>query len=254
MGRRAGRRSANPRDVPQEVVGGDRMAPRRPDKSGGTPAGRRAQSAGSGRQLETSRSKAGGPAKRKGLRDYQRDLTRRRLLKASLDVFEKRGFAAATIDEITNRAGSSRGTFYLYFADKAEALATVAEAATSSLFATESIKEFTYSEVNQWLTRLAEFFSDNRQLFTAWHEGTVVSSYLNGISEQLTRISAEHLLLAAGRERDALSEDDLTRAVVLQAEVEMVLTRWIIYGWEMDGPKAISMVAEHISASLAPPA
>jgi AcrR family transcriptional regulator len=41
--------------------------------------------------------------------------TRRLLLEAAEDVFRRRGFAAATVEEITERAGFSRGAFYSNF-------------------------------------------------------------------------------------------------------------------------------------------
>ena len=40
------------------------------------------------------------------------------LISAALDVFVERGFAAARLDEIAARAGVSKGTLYLYFANK----------------------------------------------------------------------------------------------------------------------------------------
>jgi AcrR family transcriptional regulator len=47
-----------------------------------------------------------------------REQTRERILDASLDVFIQRGVAAASIDEISEAAGFSRGAFYSNFADK----------------------------------------------------------------------------------------------------------------------------------------
>jgi AcrR family transcriptional regulator len=41
--------------------------------------------------------------------------TRRLLLEAAEDVFRRRGFASATVEEITERAGFSRGAFYSNF-------------------------------------------------------------------------------------------------------------------------------------------
>ena len=38
--------------------------------------------------------------------------TRRRLLEAAEEVFRERGFAGATVEDITERAGFSRGAFY----------------------------------------------------------------------------------------------------------------------------------------------
>src|SRR6185312_6963858 len=43
---------------------------------------------------------------------------RNAILKAALDEFSERGFAAARLDDVAKRAGVAKGTIYLYFADK----------------------------------------------------------------------------------------------------------------------------------------
>jgi len=43
---------------------------------------------------------------------------RQHILAAARDVFARRGYHDATIDDIVAEAGVARGTFYLYFADK----------------------------------------------------------------------------------------------------------------------------------------
>jgi len=40
------------------------------------------------------------------------------ILKAALEVFSERGFAAARLDDVAQRAGVAKGTLYLYFPDK----------------------------------------------------------------------------------------------------------------------------------------
>lgn len=42
------------------------------------------------------------------------------LLAAALDLFVERGFAATRLDDVASRAGVSKGTLYLYFANKEE--------------------------------------------------------------------------------------------------------------------------------------
>jgi AcrR family transcriptional regulator len=42
------------------------------------------------------------------------------LLDAALDLFVERGYAATRLDDIASRAGVSKGTLYLYFANKEE--------------------------------------------------------------------------------------------------------------------------------------
>jgi AcrR family transcriptional regulator len=40
------------------------------------------------------------------------------ILKAALEVFSEKGFAAARLDDVAQRAGVAKGTLYLYFPDK----------------------------------------------------------------------------------------------------------------------------------------
>lgn len=54
------------------------------------------------------------------LRDEQKRFTRQRLIDAAREVFVREGYAATTIEDITNAAGASRATFYLHFKTKPE--------------------------------------------------------------------------------------------------------------------------------------
>src|ERR1041384_4885221 len=44
--------------------------------------------------------------------------TKERILQAALEVFEERGYHAASIDLIAAKAGTTKGAVYYYFADK----------------------------------------------------------------------------------------------------------------------------------------
>jgi AcrR family transcriptional regulator len=55
-----------------------------------------------------------------GLRKAQKEMTRRLLLSTALDLFNTKGYAATTIDEIAAGAGTTRVTFYAYFPSRAE--------------------------------------------------------------------------------------------------------------------------------------
>lgn len=63
-------------------------------------------------------------------RQESQERTRARLIAAAADVFATNGFHAATIEEITERAGFTRGAFYKNFTDKADLFLTVLEQAT----------------------------------------------------------------------------------------------------------------------------
>lgn len=53
--------------------------------------------------------------------------TRAKLLRAASQVFATQGFNGATVEEIAERAGFTRGAFYANFSDKADALLTLLE-------------------------------------------------------------------------------------------------------------------------------
>jgi AcrR family transcriptional regulator len=53
--------------------------------------------------------------RRRATRAEKQAETRRRLLEAAEEVFRERGFAGATVEEISERAGFSRGAFYSNF-------------------------------------------------------------------------------------------------------------------------------------------
>ncbi len=61
-------------------------------------------------------------------RAEQQARTRERLLAAAADAFAEHGFDGASIDDITARAGFSRGAFYSNFADKSDLLVQLCEA------------------------------------------------------------------------------------------------------------------------------
>lgn len=52
------------------------------------------------------------------LRQQQKEQVRAALIRAGLDLITRKGFAAATVDEITQLAGVSKGTYYNYFKTK----------------------------------------------------------------------------------------------------------------------------------------
>lgn len=61
-------------------------------------------------------------------RQQRAEESRRKLLLAAAEVFDERGFALATLAEIHNRAGLTKGALYFHFSSKEElALAVVAE-------------------------------------------------------------------------------------------------------------------------------
>jgi AcrR family transcriptional regulator len=56
------------------------------------------------------------------MRAAQREFTRTRLVDAAIEVFAEKGYARTTVDDIAERAGATRATFYLHFKSKSDVL------------------------------------------------------------------------------------------------------------------------------------
>ncbi|MEY2436248.1 MAG: hypothetical protein QOF97_1084 [Acidimicrobiaceae bacterium] len=85
--------------------------------------------------------------------------TRARLLKSAARVFERRGFNAAAVEEIAERAGFTRGAFYANFTDKADVLLTLLE--DSRLRAMDEIAGvLTRTPDEQKLAALQDWYDD----------------------------------------------------------------------------------------------
>lgn len=74
------------------------------------------------------------------------------LLAAALDVFVERGFAATKLEDVARKAGVSKGTLYLYFANKEELFMAVVRATI--------VPNIAYAE-----QRMTEYTGETRFLF-----------------------------------------------------------------------------------------
>lgn len=62
-----------------------------------------------------------------GRRERKKEETKQRIFVAALKLFEEKGFAATTIDDITERADVAKGTFFNYFPRKEAVIEYLAE-------------------------------------------------------------------------------------------------------------------------------
>src|SRR5437763_9529528 len=84
--------------------------------------------------------------------------TREQLLDSGESVFARRGYTAATIEEISEGAGFSRGAFYANFADKSEVFLAIAEAGQQQAFA-EIAARIDATEAEGILDMMYEWFT-----------------------------------------------------------------------------------------------
>lgn len=178
-----------------------------------------------------------------GVRDEYKALTRKRLTEAAVEEFEEKGYAAATIEDISRRAGTSRATFYTHFGNKAELVEGLWDVVRRSLIQLyrdlnrATTRDRAYIEA--WLIRSFAFYEDNRQRLLAIHEGIALEAELaeayldrtREVVELLAPLVEERLQITAGSAR--------FRASLLTIQHERFCFFWILREMPFDRDEAI---------------
>lgn len=158
----------------------------------------------------------------------RRSATRARLLEGALEVFAERGFHGASVEDICDRAGFTRGAFYSNFASKDELVLALFQATTDRLL--EQIAALLPDLANQpgtlldaVLGLLDEAAPDQRQWHLISTEFTLhalrqpeAAAALNQqramFRDQLTRLVEE--IVDAGRLRLSVPPEQFVRLVI----------------------------------------
>lgn len=178
---------------------------------------------------------------RQSLREEQKELTRRRLTTAALEVFARDGYVAATIEQIAAAAGTSRATFYLHFHSKAtlihdllDPLSEDSEAIYAELAALERPDR---AQLRDWMERTVSFWERHgrsvevvQQAVAA--EPELVPRFVAAIDRSVDAM--EHFLVATLRtdSRDARLTGEL---LILQ--LERFCFFWIVRQLDVPGER-----------------
>lgn len=106
---------------------------------------------------------------------------RDRLLRSARAIFLAHGFHGATVEEIAECAGELRSTFYLHFADKADALCALSEldarTAMQLFRALDSVLvDGSREALRSWIARACAWFRAITSLAPAWNETRLVGT------------------------------------------------------------------------------
>ncbi len=160
--------------------------------------------------------------------------TRRRLLEAAEQVFADLGYHDASIVKITEAAGVSQGTFYLYFGGKQEIFDVLVEDLNTRLrHAMSDASAKGSSRIEAERLGFDAFFR-----FTAEHPALYrVIRQAEFASPRMLRLHYERLaegyvagLRSASDEGDISIGDPVVTAWALMAVGEMIGMRWILWG------------------------
>lgn len=172
---------------------------------------------------------------KKGGHTSKADATRQLLLDAALAVIGDKGYSAATVDEIVEVAGVSKGVAYYHFKSKADMAASILEEGMGIL-----VEEFERSAADApdaptaltgMIERFATTIYENRsfgRFFVAelWREGRAWSNAMRGYEQRLLQVIEGQL---ARGQVEGIIRPEIDPAFEAVALVGMVLTTTLYY-------------------------
>lgn len=173
------------------------------------------------------------------LREAQKRMTREMLLDAGLEMFGRKGYAAATIDDIAKAAGATRTTFYLHFPSKADLVSQLLRRAEEIMVSTDGPP----------LSEVAG--SGDRELIRAWLDSRVArwdtikpymlasyeASHEPDVAERTEQWFEDVVgQMAAGLEQAGRFAPDVrrVRSILAFGELEYLSRRYFVIGWRID--------------------
>jgi len=168
------------------------------------------------------------------LAERRRLETRDMILTGAASVFREHGYQDATVEEIANQAGVSRGTFYLHFKDKAEAAVAIGTrhlAGTNEIFKQlDNLESPSIADVENWLHELTAHF---RSELVALEVGTKASISSNDFAVEDKRIQFEQALVferhLSGLKGSA-RELAIVRLSLLQSQTQIYMYNLLVKG------------------------
>lgn len=172
--------------------------------------------------------------------------TRRQLLDAALVIIGDKGYSAATVDEIVEAAGVSKGVAYYHFKSKAAMAESILEEGISQLIEQfEHIAEDAPS-APEALTNMIELFAtrifENKafgRFFVSelWREGRVWSESMRVYEARLVHVLEGQLVRG---QNDGIIRPEIDAAFEAVALIGLVLTTTLYYIGE-EGPLGYQM-------------
>jgi AcrR family transcriptional regulator len=191
-----------------------------------------------------------------GLRRAHKEMTRRLLLSTALTLFNEKGYAATTIDEIAAAAGTTRVTFYAYFPSRADLMKALIGQLNELLGRTESptgrstarrlvdiVAEGDPARMGAWLRDTASNWDAIRPFTKAAFEAAAIDPEIRALVEEWLDEAIgdiEEGLDQAGR---FAPESRRLRGVLAITQLDHLARNWTPGKWNADRDSMLEVLA-----------
>lgn len=191
------------------------------------------------------------------LRVAQKEQTRQRLLETALDLFESKGYAATTVDDIAAAAGTTRVTFYAHFPSRRAIMAALIDQLNVILERSESsahgstasalvevVHVGTHDAIAGWLRAQAARWPVIRPYIVSASVAAAVEPEIRDLvdewSEEVVGDIQDGLDLADRFPRETRH----FRGVLAFEMLDRTTQHWFRHQWDIESDPALDVLAE----------
>jgi len=191
----------------------------------------------------------------KPLRQTLKALTRETLVDAAYAAFEQNGYVDTTVEDIVQRAGTSRPTFYAHFEGKAQVLEAIVdrlklrEEYQRSLAHFRAMKEPTVDALQAWFEEYADFYEKNLRIHKAIHQALIIDREFAQWQISSLQDFIE-LWKSVGFIENTDSDDLRLAALMMFALGDQFMYLWLVHGVPIERKKATRALAEALRATI----
>ncbi|MFD4406195.1 TetR/AcrR family transcriptional regulator [Nocardia sp. NPDC058499] len=198
------------------------------------------------------------------LREAQKEMTRKLLLDAGVELFVSKGYTATKVDEIASAAGTTRVTFYAYFPSKVDLMKALiterlnaalnripsAEHGTTERELVAVVEDGSRERIRGWLAASAQRWETIRPYTTTAFEAAAVDP-------EIRELFDAWLNEAIGDIEDGLNRADRfpagtrrLRSVLAITELDHIARNWTSGQWGAGYPEMLDVLTESWTGTI----
>ena len=218
------------------------------------PAARRAS-----QETRAARARAR-PSGRTKLQQVQKQETRERLLRAAEQVFDRRSYAATSVEDILLAAGASRASFYRHFDSKwAIAIALCGEVmpeASRLWHELAALGDPSEGVIKDWLRRRLALYHRHRSMFLMMREAVALepagaAAVVRTHDEVIHVLAAGMSAFKKALARSASGQLAHIRACLLLMQLDEFTYTLAVRGWDVNNEIAIDVMSAQLKSFIA---
>jgi AcrR family transcriptional regulator len=189
-------------------------------------------------------------------REWQKELTRRRLVAAATAVFVRDGYSGCRVEDIAAQAGVSRATFYLHFSAKLDVVREVMgplRADSEDLYRSlDALGDPSWRELYDWMTTVIDYWSRNRAAITVVNQAIGVEPALAGYLVDSAGASADVMTNCLSRHPPEARQTVRLRIIMFILALARVCFCWIIQEVPFDESATLTALTDSFYTALHP--